>query len=88
MAKVVDDDDKPWSARIRCAHPVFGRPHRVDGCFCVIEITQQDLNVHYDGEDYSCSVTCPKCGQQLYPEWQIGPGPIQIAIGRYNSRAK
>lgn len=73
-----------WKARIRCAHPSFGgRLNRVDGCFALIEITLDDLKGHRDSDgDWTVWTECPGCGQRLYPEWQIGSGPIEVAKER------
>lgn len=83
MATIVEGQNK-WTARIRCAHPVTGaRLNRVDGCFSLIEITIEDLEGFRDCEgDWTVWTVCPGCGQRLYPEWQIGNGPIEIAKAR------
>ncbi len=88
MAKIVEGK-KEWSAVIRCAHPVsgFAGPHRVDGCFALIEITLDDIKGHRDCEgDWTFHVICPACGQKLYPEWQIGSGPLECVKDRTKSR--
>jgi len=83
MARVVEGSEK-WKAHIRCAHPVCGgRLYRVDGCFSVIEITLDDIQGRRDSDgDWSFWVMCPSCGQMLYPEWQIGSGPLEIVKKR------
>jgi len=81
MATIVHGN-KEWSAVIRCAHPVCGGGlYRVDGCFALIEITLDDIksSVDYEG-DRSYWVVCPSCGQTLYPEWQIGNGPLENSL--------
>ena len=87
MAKVIEGN-KEWSATIRCAHPVCGgRLNRVDGCFALIEIGLEDIkhSTDYDG-DTSFWVHCPSCGQQLYPEWQIGSGPLNVVLSKPKKR--
>ena len=83
MAKVVQGKES-WSAVICCAHPTgFFGLHRVDGCFAEIEITLNDFHGSRDWEgDWSLWVNCPACGQKLYPEWQIGKGPLEIVKKR------
>ncbi len=83
MARVLEGTIKvneKWKATIRCAHPSCGFGlYRVDGCFALIEIELDDIQYRRDYEgDETCWVVCPACGQTLYPEWQIGAGPIRI----------
>jgi len=87
MAKVVNGNEA-WSAVIRCAHPTgFHSLHRVDGCFAQIEITLADIHGSRDYEgDWSFWVDCPACGQRLYPEWQIGSGPLEVVKQRISGR--
>ena len=80
MATIVEGQ-KEWSAIIRCAHPSFGSPHRVDGCFALIQITLADIKHTRDYEgDISFWVECPSCGQRLYPEWQVGRPPLANSL--------
>ena len=86
MAKIVEGPSE-WSAVIRCAHPVCSGLYRVDGCFAQIEIGLDDIHAHCDGDgDWSFWVFCPSCGQKLYPEWQIGKGPLEVVKSRRNQR--
>ncbi len=86
MARIIEGN-KEWSATIRCAHPVCGALNRVDGCFALIEIGLHDIKhiTDYEG-DTSFWVICPACGQKLYPEWQIGRGPLNVILSRSQNR--
>lgn len=85
MAKIVQGN-KEWSAVIRCAQSVYNQA-RVDGCFAQIEIGLNDIQASCDCEgDWSFWVICPACGQKLYPEWQIGKGPLEVVKSRRNQR--
>ena len=78
MSRIVEGKEK-WSAVIRCAHPCggYGNLLRVDGCFALIEITLDDIEIKDDGDGSVWYEThCPACGQILYPAWQIGDGPM------------
>lgn len=87
MVKVIEPapPNQKWSTKIRCAAPVFGysKPHRVDGCFSILEITYDDIKCSYrtdsDGdEQWTITVTCPVCNTVQYPAWQIGDGAIEV----------
>ncbi len=86
MAKIVQGEQK-WSAVIRCAHPVCGIGlNRVDGCFSLIRIELKDIQHSTDWEgDTTFWVDCPACGQKLYPEWQIGNGPLNVILSKENN---
>ena len=87
MARILEGN-KEWSAAIRCASAVCGgRLNRVDGCFALIEITLGDIkhSTDYEG-DTSFWVVCPSCGQKLYPEWQIGKGPLEASLNLSRNR--
>ena len=83
MAKILEGKaPAPWTAKVRCAHPAcayFGGLNRVDGCFAVIEITLDDIVMREDCDgQWHYSMSCPSCGQLLYPEWQIGITPWEM----------
>ncbi|HBP00065.1 MAG: hypothetical protein UU48_C0003G0013 [Candidatus Uhrbacteria bacterium GW2011_GWF2_41_16] len=88
MATVIEGPQE-WSTVIRCAHPVCGFGlHRVEGCFSLIRITLADIkhSTDYEG-DTTFWVDCPCCGQRLYPEWQIGKGPLNNSM-KINRKTK
>lgn len=88
MAKIVSKE-RPWKAVIRCAHPVCYGLYRVDGCFALFEIGLEDIDGSRDWEgDWTFWVTCPNCGQKLYPEWQIGDRPLEAVKERILNRKR
>lgn len=89
MAKMLEGQSA-WSAKIRCAHPVcVGGLYRVDGCFGIIEISLDDIHGQKDSEgDWRFWVECPACKQVLYPQWQIGRGPLDAVVKRVQKGGK